>query len=650
MDDIDLMSESVSGVQTLLSRCSTALKWAGMDFRCDKCRSIVIIKGKTVITDEDSFQPSIPSIHAMPIKFLGRIIDGSISDKNSIDEIETKLLEGLSIIDKSFFSGTQKLWILQHLLIPRIQWPLMIYDVCISFAHRLEQKVSTYIRKWLRLHRSTTNLCLYSSTSPCPIPVKSLTSIFKSSKISGHLLLRDSRDPLVSSSVPTLKAGSWDIKKTIKVAEDDLAFQKILGHIQHGTSGLGLNKLAKMPPKQSHEYRRLVSKAAKEIEEENSFARAVQLQVQGQWTRWTNYVQNDLSWKTILAMPQSLLSFCLGATFDTLPSPSNLQRWHITTEPSCFLCGKEICTAAHILGACKVALSQGRFTFRHDSVLTDLTDTLNAFIANLTARPPKLNNGIQFVKAGEKVPTRRPKSTGILHLASDWVLIADLKEHYVFPPHITITTLRPDIVIYSNSLKRIIIIELTCPCEENMETWHSVKLGKYTPLSTIISSNGWSVDLFAVEVGARGYCAKSLPITLKKLGFGSKLVKSSTKTLGSTSMKSSFCIWLARNSKEWTSKEFKTTSFTPVKNTKSPKSSTQPAPASRSLLCSQPKQNVNPTQQAMLPKQNTLKLPQRNVGFINLGNTCYANSMLQALSILPELWNQFLKLVVLHLF
>ena len=191
-------------------------------------------------------------------------------------------------------------------------------DPVASFARRLEQKVSTYIRKWLRLHRSTTNLCLYSSTSPCPIPVN-ITSIFKSPKVSGHLLLRDSRDPLVSLSIPTLKAGSWDIKKTIKVAEDDLAFQKILGHIQHGRSCLGLNKIANIPPKQCHEHRRLVSKAAKEIDEENSFAKAVQLQVQGQWTRWTNYVQNDLSWKTkvcfLSALVQLLILFHLPAIY-----------------------------------------------------------------------------------------------------------------------------------------------------------------------------------------------------------------------------------------------------------------------------------------------------------------------------------------------
>ena len=71
------------------------------------------------------------------MKFLGRIIDGSISDRKSIDELEQKLLEGLKVISKSCFKGSQKLWILQHLLIPRIQWPLLIYEVSICYASRL---------------------------------------------------------------------------------------------------------------------------------------------------------------------------------------------------------------------------------------------------------------------------------------------------------------------------------------------------------------------------------------------------------------------------------------------------------------------------------------------------------------------------------
>ena len=36
------------------------------------------------------------------------------------------------------------------------------------------------------------------------------------------------------------------------------------------------------------------------------------------------------------------------------------------------------------------------------------------------------------------------------------------------------------------------------------------KINKYLALKTIIESNGWCVELFAVEVGARGYCSKSI--------------------------------------------------------------------------------------------------------------------------------------------
>ena len=46
IDDLSLMSCAVSGAQTLLSQCITALTWACVEFRADKSYSIVIIKGR----------------------------------------------------------------------------------------------------------------------------------------------------------------------------------------------------------------------------------------------------------------------------------------------------------------------------------------------------------------------------------------------------------------------------------------------------------------------------------------------------------------------------------------------------------------------------------------------------------------------------
>ena len=129
---------------------------------------------------------------------------GSLSDSNSSGELADKVLAVLRTIEKSHFIGTQKLWILQQLLIPRIQWPLLIYEVPISLAFKLKQKVSVSIRKWLHLHHSTSSPCFYSSTSSCPLPIQSLSSALRASKISVHLLLRNSQYPLVSSCVPKL--------------------------------------------------------------------------------------------------------------------------------------------------------------------------------------------------------------------------------------------------------------------------------------------------------------------------------------------------------------------------------------------------------------------------------------------------------------
>ena len=162
--------------------------------------------------------------------------------------------------------------------------------------------------------------------------------------------------------------------------------------------------------------------------------------------------------------------------------------------------------------------------------------------------------------------------------------------------------LRPDITIVSNILRKVIFIELTCPCKENMESWLSTKINKY------LESNGWSVELFAVEVGARGYCSKSVLCCLKKLGFNNTLIRNNIKNFSKSSMECSFCIWLARNNKEWTS----TTNLKVKDSLKESCNSPSPMPY--------PKQKIKP-----VSKANSI-CP---VGFINKGNTCYANSILQ---------------------
>ena len=177
-------------------------------------------------------------------------------------------MAGLSVIERSHFTGTQKRWILQHLLIPRIQWPLLIYEILISLAFKLEQKVSIFMRKWLHLHHSTSSLCFYSSASLFPLAIKSSSSALKASKISGHLLLRNSQDRLVSSCVPKLQTGICKVEDAVLSCENDIKISQVCGNGHKNQS--------------SKHYGRYISDHHKTIDDTYAFSKAVQLQVQGQ--------------------------------------------------------------------------------------------------------------------------------------------------------------------------------------------------------------------------------------------------------------------------------------------------------------------------------------------------------------------------------
>ena len=120
-----------------------------------------------------------------------------------------------------------------------------------------------------------------------------------------------------------------------------------------------------------------------------------------------------------------------------------------------------------------------------------------------------------------------------------------------------------------------------------------------------------------MEIGARGYCSRSVLCCFKSLGLRNRTVDATIKQISKCSMECSFSIWLARNNKAWSTKEIELSLKTPEDRLVYQNLSSAPSKAS-SLKTNSP-------------------LP---VGFINKWNTCYPNTILQMLSVLPSLWNR----------
>ena len=651
MDDVNLLSTCTPHTNTLLERCTVALAWSRMEVRASKSRSLVMVNGK-VCPDLSfsipigSLDPShvIPSILNLLVKFLGRKIDGTLTDRVRVAEIDKHLTESLQLIDNSYQLGVNKVWIMQNLLLPQIRWLVTIYELPMSTAVDLEQRLSRFIRKWLGLHKSTSSTGFYNSLAPCPLPLKSFTSILKASKTSAYLLLRDSKDPLVASSVPRILTGnSWHVEEAVRLAEGELDFQSKFGQHQFGRAGFGLNPVKPSPAIGTREYRRMISDIVCKQDDKRRFSEAVQMSVQGQWTAWCNYVQTNLSWATIWALPANLISFCLGATYDTLPSPSNLKRWSIKDEDECSLCSRKQATVSHILSGCPVSLQGGRYTMRHDSVLLIIFKSLKSFISNVKPTRKSKIVPIKFVKAGQPARSGKSPIQGLLHQAGDWVMLSDFNSSLVFPVHIAITSHRPDIVIYSDSLRMVLLIELTCPCEENFSDRHLDKNNKYINLCDLIEANGWICKFFAIEVGARGYCSRSVGTFLKAAGFPPKLSKKLQSDVAFASMKASFKIWLARDNKDWVPE---TISLPEDPSPPKVQSISQPGPVPRSVSTStqcnlpiSPSPPVTtPTPLSTVPTSSHTKLCSIPVGLVNHGNTCYINCILQVLQVFPRFW------------
>ena len=219
----------------------------------------------------------------------------------------------------------------------------------------------------------------------------------------------------------------------------------------------------------------------------------------------------------------------------------------------CKLCSHPNSTLFHILCNCIFSLRNKRFEWRHDSVLRTIAQVIYARIQDQNSKDRPHQNEIKFVPAGSKhLTTRRENSSGLLTCANDRQCLVDYSnQHVIFPPTITATDKRPDIVIWSETAKKAILIELTVPNEDNIVDAEFRKKDKYGELVEACRSASWETHLLTVEVGVRGFVAGSFRRCLKLLGVPNPTISRTSSAASKTALRCSYSLFLARNLPLW---------------------------------------------------------------------------------------------------
>ncbi|CAB4010466.1 Hypothetical predicted protein [Paramuricea clavata] len=218
-------------------------------------------------------------------------------------------------------------------------------------------------------------------------------------------------------------------------------------------------------------------------------------------------------WSSVQSkLPKNIFNFTIRYINNTLPTRKNLLKWGISPTSECSFCLNPE-SLLHVVAGCKTYLNEGRFTWRHDSVLN--------FIAS------------------------------ILKSVNHCNLYADLPG-YISPSVITGDELRPDLLITLEN-KCIYILELTVGFESNLLTNATRKRQKYQDLINEQLKNYEKVKFVNLSISSLGvFSHPSLDFTemLKDLKFDEQCRKYYVRKIINICIRSSYYIFCKRN-KEW---------------------------------------------------------------------------------------------------
>ena len=460
-----------------------------MKIRVDKCVTFGIKKSATSsvqflpkLTLINSLVPTVESDKSF--KYLGRYFNFNMDNNDHMSTLLSTIKDLMIKTDNLPCHPKYKLLLYHRFVLSKLSWHLTIADLSKTWVvDNLDNIVTSYVRKWLELPISATISSLVLNKSRYGINLVLPSTKF----IECQTVIRNALKSSPNLDIKNLWA---ETSYGTNLQYDQFQNTKqVLKSIQH-----------------DHEERinnTLLSQGL-------VISYIIKNSCQNLKGLWSSVQQN---------LPRNIFNFSVKYLNNTLPTRKNLCRWALSQSSGCSFCLQSE-TLQHVVSSCKSYLDEGRYTWRHNSVLLFLASTFSSL--------------------------------------NKCTVYADLPS-FLSPCLITGDSFRPDLLLLTDN-KILYILELTVGFETNMQINSDRKTAKYSSLINDLSpsySKVVFVNLSMGAIGVMGSSCNSLLSLLHELHFDKTITKRIIMKAMNISIRSSYYIFCRRN-KPWTNPELLT--------------------------------------------------------------------------------------------
>ena len=344
-DDAAVISGQESENQILLNRFTIWCQWAGMIIRVDKCVTFGMKKSSS---KSHQYQPKLiingelvpPVKIGDSFKYLGRHFDFEMSNQAHKTELSSTLNELMSKIDRLPLHPKNKLLLYNRHVLSKLSWHFTVADLSKTWiSENLDNIVAKYVRTWLE------------------IPISGTLS---------NIILAQNRFGL-NILPPTVKFSQCQtvLRNTLKSSPNE--------EIRN------LWKSTSCHTNLQYDTYKNTKDVLKVFRSEQEDRLQNQLTIQGSF--FSNVISyslpklNSIWSSTQSKLPKNIYNFTIRYINNTLPTRKNLSKWGISSATDCSFCSLPE-SLLHVVAGCKTYLDQGRFTWRHDSVLQIIANSL----------------------------------------------------------------------------------------------------------------------------------------------------------------------------------------------------------------------------------------------------------------------------------